>query len=96
MEVNDALLNKLATLSRLNFNEDEKEAIKKDLERMIHFVQKIEEVDTGAVMPLEHMAADKNIMREDEIRGSCTQSEALKNAGKHSSQFFMVPKVIKK
>ncbi len=96
MEVNDDLLNKLATLSRLNFSETEKVAIKNDLEKMIRFVQKIEEVDTIGVEPLEHMAAQVNTWREDEVKGSCSQEEALKNSAKHNNQFFMVPKVIKK
>lgn len=90
------MLNKLATLARLRFNEREQAAIKNDLERMISFVQKMDEVDTADVQPLEHMAANQNVWREDEVKGSCSPEDALKNAAKHNDNFFMVPKVIKK
>ena len=96
MEVNDAMVTKLATLAKLRFNAEEQEGIKNDLERMISFVQKMDEVDTDNVEPLQHMASQLNVWREDTIAGSSDKAEALKNAGKHNNDFFMVPKVIKK
>jgi aspartyl-tRNA(Asn)/glutamyl-tRNA(Gln) amidotransferase subunit C len=96
MEVNDALVNKLATLARLRFNEAEKESIKEDLQKMIAFVQKMDEVDTDHVTALEHMSSRLNVWREDTVQGTCTKELALQNAGLHNKDFFMVPKVIKK
>ena len=96
MEVNDAMLTKLASLAKIRFDAAEQQSIKNDLERMISFVQKMDEVDTSNIEPLQHMAATQNVWREDVINGSCTKEEALKNAGKHNEIFFMVPKVIKK
>ena len=90
------MLNKLATLSRLHFNEIEKESIKNDLQKMIAFVQKMDEVNTDQVVPLEHMSNRQNVLREDMVQGSCTRQEALQNAAMHNNNFFMVPKVIKK
>lgn len=90
------MVNKLASLARLRFNETEQVAIKNDLERMISFVQKMDEVDTGNTEPLQHMSAHHNAWREDEVKGSCSPADALKNAAKHNDNFFMVPKVIKK
>jgi aspartyl-tRNA(Asn)/glutamyl-tRNA(Gln) amidotransferase subunit C len=96
MEVNDALVDKLANLSRLQFNATEKEAIKKDLQRMIQFVEKLNELDTTGVEPLLHMSEQVNILREDEVQGSISREEGLQNAPVHDEQFFKVPKVIKK
>jgi aspartyl-tRNA(Asn)/glutamyl-tRNA(Gln) amidotransferase subunit C len=96
MTVNEELVDKLASLARLRFNKLEKEAIATDLEKMISFVQKMDEVDTSNVEPLQHMTSAKNVWRADEIGGTCTQKDALKNAGNHNDQFFLVPKVIKK
>jgi aspartyl-tRNA(Asn)/glutamyl-tRNA(Gln) amidotransferase subunit C len=96
MEVNDAMLNKLASLAKLRFNQQETETIKADLQRMISFVQKMDEVDTLDVEPLLHMAAHTNNWRNDEVKGSCPKEAALKNAANHNDDFFMVPKVIKK
>ena len=95
MEVNDALIEKLAHLAKLTFNDSEREEIKHDLRRMIAFVEKINELDLEAVEPLMHMSDEINVLREDEIKGSISREEALKNAPLHDEQFFKVPKVIK-
>jgi len=96
MEVNDILVNNLANLARLQFNEVEKEMIKKDLEQMIGFVDKLKELDTTGVEPLLHMSDVVNVLREDEIQGSSSREEALKNAPDSDGTYFRVPKVIKK
>ncbi len=96
MEVNRALVNNLAHLSRLYFTDDEKKELEHDLQRMISFVEKLNEVDTKDVKPLQHMSTEINIFREDEIKGSATREEALQNAPATDGIFFKVPKVIKK
>ena len=96
MEVNDALIDKLSTLARLRFDDKEKEDIKKDLQRMIAFVEKLNELDTSGVAPLLHMSDSVNVLREDEVKGSIPTSETFRNAPKHADSFFQVPKVIKK
>lgn len=96
MEVNDEMVDKLANLARLQFKAEEKEGIKNDLQRMIQFVEKLNEVDTTGVEPLLHMSEQVNVLREDEVKGSVAVAEALKNAPVHDAHFFKVPKVIKK
>jgi aspartyl-tRNA(Asn)/glutamyl-tRNA(Gln) amidotransferase subunit C len=96
MEVNDALVEKLANLARLKFEAAEKDDIKKDLQKMISFVEKLNEIDTTGVEPLLHMTDEINVLREDQIKGSISKDEALKNAPLHDEHFFKVPKVIKK
>ncbi len=96
MEVNDTLVAKLANLARLSFEDAEKVAIKNDLQKLIQFVEKLNELDTAGVEPLLHMSDNVNILRTDEIKGSISREEGLKNAAKHDKQFFKVPKVIKK
>ena len=96
MEVNDELVDKLAHLARLNFEDAEKEEIKLDLQRMIAFVEKLNEVDVSGVEPLLHLTGNVNVLREDEVKDSISLEEALKNAPAHDDKFFKVPKVIKK
>jgi len=96
MDVNDALIDKLAHLARLKFEAADKEEIKSDLQKMIAFVEKLNELDTTGVEPLLHMTDELNVLREDEVKGSISREEALKNALLHDEQFFKVPKVIKK
>ena len=90
------MVKKLAHLARLKFNDAEKQAIKTDLQRMISFAEKLNELNLEGVEPLLHMSDEVNILREDEIKGSVSRKEALKNAPLHDEQFFKVPKVIKK
>jgi len=96
MEVTDQLVDKLAHLSRLSFNDTEKADIKKDLQSMIAFVEKLNELDTTGIEPLLHMGDAVNVLRADEIKGSISREEALLNAPIKDGQFFIVPKVIKK
>lgn len=96
MEVNDALIEKLAHLSRLEFNEEEKKELKGDLEKMIGFFDKLNELDTTGVEPLLHVSENVNILRKDEVKGEISKEEVFKNAPLHDGAFFKVPKVIKK
>jgi aspartyl-tRNA(Asn)/glutamyl-tRNA(Gln) amidotransferase subunit C len=96
MQVNDELVDKLSHLSRLKFNEAERAEIKNDLQRMISFVEKLKELNLEGVEPLLHMSDEVNVLREDEVKGSISREDALKNAPEHDTQFFKVPKVIKK
>lgn len=96
MEVNDALIDKLANLAKLKFDTKEKETIKNDLEKIIGFIKKMDELDTTGVEPLLHMSANVNVLREDVIQCSISNAEALENAEVSASPYFIVPKVIKK
>ncbi|MBS1639430.1 MAG: Asp-tRNA(Asn)/Glu-tRNA(Gln) amidotransferase subunit GatC [Bacteroidetes bacterium] len=96
MQVTNEMINNLAHLSRLNFNEEQTQSIKADLEKMIAFVEQLNEVNTTGVEPLLHMGDAVNVLREDEIKGSINRNEALLNASDTDGVFFKVPKVIKK
>ncbi len=96
MEVTDTLVDKIAHLARLQFSDSEKKAIGKDLQRMIQFVEKLNELDTTDVEPLLHMSSNVNVLRTDVVSGSVSREAALANAPVHDEQFFKVPKVIKK
>lgn len=96
MQVTDTMVDNLAQLARLNFNEAEKQSVKNDLEKMIAFVEQLNEIDTTGVQPLLHMGDTMNVLREDIVQGSISNSEALLNAPDTDGVFFKVPKVIKK
>ena len=95
MTVDSAMVDNLAHLARLEFNEEEKAELQKDLQSMIAFVEKLNEIDTTGVAPLLHMSSEINVFREDEINNSITHEEALLNAPVKDEVFFKVPKVIK-
>ncbi len=87
-------VNEVAHLARLEFNDEAKADILNDMNNMLAFVGKLNELDTTNVEALIYMTDEKNVMREDEPLITVTQKEALKNAPKKDSDYFKVPKVI--
>lgn len=96
MEVNDELVDKVAALAKLEFVGEKKEAIKKDMERILDFMNKLNEVDTDGVEPLKYMTDETARLRADVASTTITQKEALKNAPEKDSDYFKVPKVLSK
>lgn len=96
MEINDPMIDKLSELSRLSFEGKDRDAIKVDLEKMIAFVEKLDEIDTSGVEPLVYMTEDPLDLRKDVVGPELTQAEALKNAPSKDSDYFKVPKVLDK
>ena len=96
MDINDALVDKLALLSRLQFSETERTSIKADLGRMISFVDKLNGLDTSGIEPMLHISKNANVLREDVVMQESTREDALLNAPLAGNGFFKVPKVIKK
>lgn len=96
MSVDSKTVERIAELSRLEFNEEEKKAITNDMNRMLDFFSEIEEVKTDHVKPLVYMLEEETAMREDEVSADYGQKEALQNAPDKDSDFIRVPKVLKK
>ena len=94
MKVNNKLVEHLAHLSRLDFDDDSKEKMKFDFEKMLDFVAKLEEVDTDNVVPLSYMSSELNILREDKVEQVLTNEQALKNAPVNDTDYIRIPKVI--
>lgn len=94
MQIDKNTVDKLAELSRLEFNEQEKEEIVHDLNRMLNFVDKLNEMDTEGVEPLIYLTDEKNVVRKDEVSHTLTHEEALLNAPKKDSDYYRVPKVL--
>lgn len=94
MEVNDELVDHLARLSQLSFSDQEKQALKADLQKMIAFVDKLSEIDTTGIIPLSHLGHSGNALREDQPGGMTGREAALLNAPLKDQEYFKVPKVI--
>lgn len=84
----------IAHLARLEFNNEAKAEILNDMNRMLGFIDKLNELDTDNVEPLIYMTNEKNVLRPDLPETTITQKEALKNAPKKDSDYFKAPKVI--
>ncbi|MBV6511476.1 MAG: Asp-tRNA(Asn)/Glu-tRNA(Gln) amidotransferase subunit GatC [Ignavibacteriales bacterium] len=85
---------KIAELARLDFTEEEYIRFTGEMNRILEYMDKLNELDTAGVEPMAHPAGGVNFMREDELKPSLTPEEALKNAPAREDNFFSVPKVI--
>jgi aspartyl-tRNA(Asn)/glutamyl-tRNA(Gln) amidotransferase subunit C len=94
MKLTKETVERLAELSKLEFNDVEKTELVNDLNRIIGFIEKLNELDTDGVEPLIYMSEEKNVLRSDEVQQEISHEEILQNAPKKDSDYFRVPKVL--
>ncbi len=87
-------VDEIAHLARLEFDEKAKPEMVNDLNRILAFVEKLNELNTDGVEPLIYLSEEKNVLREDAPQKTVSKEEALKNAPQKDSDYFKVPKVI--
>ena len=96
MKITNKLIQDIAALAKLEFDEQSAKQMKADLEKIIGFVDKLNEIDTEGIEPLIYLSGEVNVLREDEVKAVISQVEALKNAPEKDSDYFKVPTVLKK
>ncbi|MEM7108262.1 MAG: Asp-tRNA(Asn)/Glu-tRNA(Gln) amidotransferase subunit GatC [Bacteroidota bacterium] len=94
MKIDKEHLHKIAHLARLEFDDSTAEAMIEDMNKIISWVQKLDQVNTDGVEPLTTMSHEINVLREDEVKTHLNHERALKNAPEKDGNFFKVPKVI--
>ncbi len=94
MKIDKSTVVKIAELSRLELDEHAAEEMVVDLNRMLGFVEKLQEVNTDGVEPLIFMTDETNVYRADIVKDEVSQKDALSNAPKKDMYYFRVPKVI--
>ena len=87
-------VNYVAALARLHVSEAEAERFTKDLEGILHYVEKLNKVDVSLVKPTSHVLDVENVFREDVVQPSLTNVDALRSAVEQYHGFYKVPKVI--
>jgi aspartyl-tRNA(Asn)/glutamyl-tRNA(Gln) amidotransferase subunit C len=96
MKVDLETIKRLSHLARLRFDDNEKKEIQGDLQRIVDFCEQLDSVDTEGVDPLIYMTEELNQLRDDVVKPSLPKERALKNAPSADSDYFRIPKVIKK
>ncbi len=94
MEVSREKIEKLAHLARLELSVDELVQLEADLNHIINWVQKLNEVNTENVEPLFSPCTETNVLREDIPGKHLAQKEALQLAPRHDGRYILVPKII--
>lgn len=87
-------INHLSKLANLNLSDKEKKSYSAQLESTLEHVERLQEIDTSGVEGTNEVTALKNIWREDEIKPSLSQKEALMNAQNTYNGFFVVPAIL--
>ncbi|MFZ1517828.1 MAG: Asp-tRNA(Asn)/Glu-tRNA(Gln) amidotransferase subunit GatC [Ignavibacteriaceae bacterium] len=94
MAVTKKDVEKIAELARLKFTDEELENFTPQMNEILSYMDKLNELDTENVKPLSHPVEQTNVFREDELKPSISTEDALKNAPDKNEHHFKVPKVI--
>lgn len=84
----------VAKLARLALSDEEAKRLGKQLNNILDYISKLNEVDTKDVEPTSHVLPMENIARDDVVKPSLDINEVLDNAPSKEGNFFKVPKVI--
>jgi aspartyl-tRNA(Asn)/glutamyl-tRNA(Gln) amidotransferase subunit C len=84
----------VARLARLALSDDEKVRMRDQLDRILSYIAKLNELDTAGVEPTSHAIRMVNVMRDDEVRPSLPLDAMLANAPEPAGEFFRVPRII--
>lgn len=90
----DDLIEYVSILAKLELTEQEIEDAKKDMERMLAYIDKLNELDTTGVSPMSHAFSTSNVFREDIVTNENGQEAALANAPRQKNKSYVVPKTI--
>jgi aspartyl-tRNA(Asn)/glutamyl-tRNA(Gln) amidotransferase subunit C len=94
MKIGPEEVRRVAALARLAFTPAEEELLTVQLDSILQFVEKLNEVDTSAVEPLSHVVEVVNAFRDDRIVNQPATDLLLANAPAREKDFFKVPKII--
>ena len=94
MTIDEETVDKIAHLARLELTGNEKLEMIKDMNKILGFMDKLNEINTTGVEPLVYMTGEVNRFRDDVVKQEITHEEALLNAPKHDEDYFLVAKVI--
>ncbi|MEK7683241.1 MAG: Asp-tRNA(Asn)/Glu-tRNA(Gln) amidotransferase subunit GatC, partial [Nitrospirota bacterium] len=81
----------ISKLARLSVSEKEREAFSAQLQGILSYMEKLNELDTKDVEPTSHVVSLSNVMRDDVQRDSISREDALANAPDHTDKFYRVP-----
>ena len=84
----------LAQLARLSVSDNEKTLFASQIDSILSYMDKLNELDTGNVEPTSHVVSLSNVVREDLPKDSLEREEALMNAPDRTDKFYRVPKII--
>ena len=92
--ISDETIEYVGILAKLELKDEEKESARQDMQKMLDYVDKLDELDTSGVEPMSHIFGDDNVFREDVVTNGDNSKAMLANAPKSKDGQYQVPKTI--
>ena len=92
--ISDETMEYVGILAKLELSEAEKEAAKRDMGRMLDYIDKLNELNTSGVEPMSHIFPLNNVFRGDVVENGDMRDEMLANAPAAKDGAFQVPKTV--
>lgn len=92
--ISDETMEYVGILAKLELSDAEKEAAKRDMGRMLDYIDKLNELDTSGVEPMSHVFPVSNVFREDVVENGDEHEKMLANAPKVKDGMYQVPKTV--
>jgi aspartyl-tRNA(Asn)/glutamyl-tRNA(Gln) amidotransferase subunit C len=89
--ISDETIEYVGILAKLELSSEEKEQAKKDMGRMLDYIDKLNELDTAGVEPMSHVFPVNNVFREDVVTNGDDRENMLKNAPEQKDGTYVVP-----
>lgn len=99
MKVSEQDVSYVAELAHLELTAEERARMLRDLNSILEYVSRLQQLDTSGVEPMAQVAAARGgseVMRADQVRASLPRQEAMRNAPESDGTYFKVPKVIER
>jgi aspartyl-tRNA(Asn)/glutamyl-tRNA(Gln) amidotransferase subunit C len=94
MKITKEEVEHVAHLARLNLSPEELEKMTGQMDNLLSYVAKLDELDTKDIKPTTHAFSIANAFREDTVQNSLPREEALANCSRRNDEYFIVPKII--
>ena len=92
--IDDETIENVCILAKLSLGEEAKAKAKQDMQKLLDYVEKLDELDTDGVEPLSHIFGDENVFRDDVVTNGDNKEAMLANAPKEKEGQYQVPKTI--
>ncbi len=92
--ITDEIISYVSILAKLELSEVEREAAKEDMSKMLHYIDKLNELDTNEIEPMSHVFSITNVFRKDVEENRENRDAILSNAPQQKDGCFKVPKTL--
>ena len=93
-KISDETIEYVGILAKLELSDEEKEEAKADMEKMLDYIDTLNELDTTGIEPMSHVFPVNNVFREDVVTNGDGREETLENAPQRKEDSFEVPRPI--